>query len=329
MAFTTPGYQFNPLTGMRTNKKQPWQTALGARSTGLNQQYGLGQFATPDGGGGKYPGQIDTPGYTPDYKSLISQALGPLNAQLGAEGSADAATRNAQLIRGIGQFGEQFDPASAQAAFGQDFYKQAGLEGILGQANQLAGETTKAGFSVSAKLKDALAKSVQQIQDSLAARGMLRSGATGVELQGAQKEYDTSQYDARQSLTDYLSSAQQGYVAGERARQSQLEAAGRQEAVNQATLNPATGTQQAQLAGTDPVTKQPFYRKKDGTLVDASGNPYAPTSAATPAAASDIAKNVPQQAMSQRTGGEAGGSAQLQAILAKLHSASQDQRLGF
>ena len=86
---------------------------------------------------------------------------------------------------------------------------------------------------------------MQQIQDALAARGLLRSGATGTALQGAQKEYEGGQYDARQSLMDYLSSAQQGFVAGERARQQQSLAAGREEAGRQAQLNPATGSQQA------------------------------------------------------------------------------------
>lgn len=240
---------YDPRTGLKRNQKQPWETALGQRSTGLNQRYGLGQFAQPSGGGasggtgaGQQLGPINVAGFTPDYKTLIQQALAPLQAQLGAEGSADAATRNAQLVRGIGQFGEQFDPASAQAAFGQDFYNQAGMEGLLPQANQLAAQNTAGGFSVSSKLKSALEKSMQQIQDALAGRGMLRSGATGVALQGAQKEFEQGQYDARQSLTDYLSSAQQGFVAGERARQQQLIAAQREEAERQARLNPPTGS---------------------------------------------------------------------------------------
>ena len=301
---------YDQLTGLRRGKKQRPRpptsgsfTLLGGSTFPPGYVGGPGFVGGTPGSGQQQPGPITTPGYTPNYADLIQQALAPLQAQLGAEGSADAATRNAALIRGIGQFGEQFDPSGAQAAFGQDFYNQAGLGGLLGQANQLAGETTRAGFSVSSKLKDAFAKNVQQIQDSLAARGLLRSGATGVALQGAQKEYDTGQYDARQSLTDYLSSAQQGYVAGERQRQQQLLAAGREEAVRQAQLNPATGSQKAFW---DPSVGA--YRGPDGKLYNADGTVFTPA-AATPAS-------------------PAGGQA-YQDIIGALRRRSQDQRLGF
>lgn len=254
MALTTPGYDFNPYTGLRTNrKKQPFTGSftgsLGTLPPGQSFQGGLG-------GGGQTLDPINLPGFTPDYKSLITQALGPLTAQLGAEGSADLAGRNSALIRGLTQFGEQFDPSGAQAAFGQDFYNQAGLGDILPQANALAAENTKAGFSVAARQKSAFERSVQQIRDALAARGLLRSGATGVALQGAQKEFETGQYDARQQLADYAASVQQGYVAAQRQRAAQLEAAQREEAERQARLNPPTGSRTVNPGEPDyPVQK--------------------------------------------------------------------------
>ena len=317
MAFT-----YNPQTGLPTNRRQPWQTALGARSTGLNQQYGLGQFAQPPGGagggGGQQYGPINLPGFTPDYKALISQALGPLQAQLGAEGSSDVAGRNSALIRGLAQFGEQFDPSGAQAAFGQDFYNQAGLGDLLGQANQLAGENTKAGFSFKARSQSAFEKSVQQIQDALAARGMLRSGATGVALQGAQKEFDTSQYDARMQLADYASSVQQGYVAGQRARQSQLDSAQREEAERQARLNPPTGERTLQYAGKDP-SGRPFYKGDDGKLYYDDNTPYTPEPIVDP----PIVPATPDPIGPART--RTDPLASIQAALTR----GREQRLGF
>ena len=278
--YLTPNY--DPRTGM-PRKKIRGTLYPGQPVTGLaGPAGGPGGGQIPGGLFGGGPGSITTPGYTPDYKSLIEQALAPLNAQLGAEGSADASTRNAQLIRGIGQFGEQFDPKAALDAFGKDFYSQAGLEGLLPQANTLAAENTKAGFSVSSKLKTALERSVQQIQNALAARGLLRSGAYGTALEGANQEFRQGQYDARQSLTDYLTSAQQGYVAGERARQEKLLAAGREEAPRQAQLNPPQGTVEVPFAGTDPVTGKPYYRKPDGSLWNPDGTPYTPAAAPTP-----------------------------------------------
>lgn len=308
------GVPLDPRTGLPTSRKQPFRGSF----TGSLGSLPPGQSFGGGYGGGQTPyGPINLPASTHDYKSLIQQALGPLSAQLTAEGSADVAGRNAGLIRGLTQFGEQFDPSGAQAAFGEDFYKQAGLADLLPQANQLAAQNTQAGFSVSARQRSAFDRSVQQIQDALAARGMLRSGATGIALQGAQKEYDAGQYDARQQLADYFSSVQQGYVAGQRARQSQLDEAQRSEAGRQAQLNPPTGSVQAQPAGVDPVTGQPFYRKPDGTLVDGQGNPYTPA-AATQADAQTVAPPVAPPAASS-----------LQDIIAALHRASQGQRLGF
>ncbi len=270
MANIAPGYQFNPLTGMR--KKRPRSGGFGGGSDVIERL--LGRSGPAGSGGGAGYGSITTPGFTPNYESLIESALGPLRAQLGAEGSADAASRNAALTRGLGQFGEQFDPSGAQAAFGQDFYQQAGLEGLLPQANQLAQQNTQAGFSVSSKLQKALEGSVQQIQNALAGRGMLRSGAYGTALEGANQEFRQGQYDARQSLTDYLQAAQQGFTAAERARQTQLYTAGREEAVRQATLNPATGTWEAPYSGQNAPDGRPLYRGRKGELLYADGSPY-------------------------------------------------------
>ena len=115
-----PGW--DPRTGMPKKKQKP--NPYGAITGSLaGPGFGGGGFGggqIPGGGyGGGFGGNlgpISTPSYTPDYKTLIAKALEPLNLQLGAEGSADAATRNAQLVRGIGQFGEQFDPEIGRAS---------------------------------------------------------------------------------------------------------------------------------------------------------------------------------------------------------------------
>lgn len=247
------GVSVDPLTGLPRagRKKQPWEIALGARSTGLNQRYRLGAFDAfaPTGGGGSSGGgggsggqPYTIPGHTPDYKSLIEAALGPLQAQLDAEGVQDLNARNSQLVRALGQFGQQFDTAGARQAFGNDFFQQAGLEDLLPQANQLARQTTDAGVSFMARAGREHQQQVQRIQDALAARGLHKSGALGIALQDQQRQFDTGQYDARLQVQDFLSSVVQGYVQEQRRRAAVLDAARREEAPRQAALNPATGS---------------------------------------------------------------------------------------
>src|SRR3990167_4582960 len=101
---------YDQLTGLRRGKKQRPRpptsgsfTLLGGSTFPPGYVGGPGFVGGTPGSGQQQPGPITTPGYTPNYADLIQQALAPLQAQLGAEGSADAATRNAALIRGIGQ----------------------------------------------------------------------------------------------------------------------------------------------------------------------------------------------------------------------------------
>lgn len=238
------GVPIDPATGMpRTTKKRTAarpgvDPSLAANSDALNQQYGLGAYK-PFGAGGS----------TPDYKALIQQALAPFQAQLGAEGVSDLTSRDNQFIRTLGQFGQQFDTASANQAFGEDFFNSAGLGEVLPQANKLAQQTTDAGLSYTARSTKALQDRIRQIKNGLAARGALRSGELGYQLQEAQTGYDTGQYDAAQQVQDFLGAINRGYTEGVRARQAQIAAAQREEAGRQAQLNPAIADRPATWNG--------------------------------------------------------------------------------
>src|SRR3989304_3148267 len=180
---------YDQLTGLRRGKKQRPRpptsgsfTLLGGSTFPPGYVGGPGFVGGTPGSGQQQPGPITTPGYTPNYADLIQQALAPLQAQLGAEGSADAASRNAALIRGIGQFGEQFDPTTAQAAFGQDFYRQAGLGGRRREG--------RPGY-----------------RPPRAGGCLPRAGAAGPSVEGGKKKGGGGAAAPRQSLMDYLSSA--------------------------------------------------------------------------------------------------------------------------
>lgn len=262
--------EYDPLTGLPKKKTAASGAAPAALTAAGGQTFSPWSFYMPQAAGVQPPGTIKLPGYTPDYTALINAALGPLQAQLAAEGVQDLSGRNQQIVRALGQFGEPLSLESANQAFGSDFVNQAGLGELLGQANQLAEQTTGAGLSVTARLEKAHKDAVRQIRNSLAARGLLRSGELGHQLQEQQGAFDTGQYDARQQLFDFLSAVQSGYVQAQRARQQQLTQAQMAEAARQAELNPATGERTAVHVGGG------YYRLPDGSYVDADGNPTGP-----------------------------------------------------
>lgn len=252
------GVEVDPLTGLPKKKKQasPFrpgtmnltpgqglaqsnQIAAGFSPNLATAQYGGMPSGLPGASGG-------APSNQPDYKALIQAALGPLSAQLGAEGVADLTGRNNQFVRALGQFGEQFDLGQANQAFGPEFVGEAGLGELLPQANALAAQTTGAGVSYQARASKARKDAVRQIRNILASRGLLRSGELGYQLQEQQTAFDTGQYDARQQLQDYLTAVNQGYVEAQRQRALALDAATREEAARQAALNPMSGTSAAQ-----------------------------------------------------------------------------------
>lgn len=250
---STSGADIDPTTGLPRKKKtttnQVFAPPTGYAPGGVT--YG---FPTGDGGSQAAPrSPFTTPGFTPDYKALIDAALGPMSAQFGADDIADQNTRNQQLIRALGQFGQQLDLGSANAAFGQDFVNQSGLAGLLPQANQLAQQTTDAGQSYMARATKTHTDQIRAIKNALAAKGALQSGELGHQLQEEQGRYDTGQYDARLQVQDYVSELQRGYATAQRQRAQQLAAAQREEAARQAQLNPVTGAQTATWNGTTYV----------------------------------------------------------------------------
>jgi hypothetical protein len=240
--------EYDPLTGLPKKKTPGQPTAQPFALFGGGSQYdgpgggnpGMAQSYSPLSYGGAGAGAAASKtGGMPDYKSLIAAALGPMTAQFGADAAADLGTRNQQLIRSLGQFGEEFDLGAANAAFGEGFVGESGLASLLPQANELARQTTGAGMSFKARSEKAHKDAVRQIRNALAARGALQSGELGHQLQEAQGQFDTGQYDARQQVQDFMSAVNAGYAQAQRARALQLAEAQRAEAARQAQLNPS------------------------------------------------------------------------------------------
>jgi hypothetical protein len=236
----------DPLTGLpRKSGSYPYTDPFIRTVNAGQAQYDAGNQAINDysgvsspGGGRKFD-PVTIPGFTPDYASLIQgdPIFGQLKADLSAHGISDAASRAAATQRALIQFGAvpEFDGLAG--------LNRGYLDSDVNQTTrQLAQKNTEAGFSVVARQQKRLSDNIRAIKNALAARGALRSGETGHQLQEAQRGHDEARYDATQQILDYISGAQQGFLAAERARLGQLRGGAESAFERQMRLNPATGS---------------------------------------------------------------------------------------
>lgn len=215
----------------------------------------------------------------PNYDALIQadEMFKQLRGDLSAQGISDAAGRDAFFTRALSGFGRQFDPAAAQAAFGNEFVNRLGpmLNTLLETANPLAQQMTDAGLSTTARIDESFKDSVRQVKNMLAARGALKSGTTGFLLGRLQQERTRAEYDATQHLLDLLSQAQTSYTAAERGRQTELRAGAAEAADRVRQSHPAGEPEVGYLVpGTSDVyataSGRRVRRLPDGTFVDAA-----------------------------------------------------------
>lgn len=95
----------------------------------------------------------------------------------------------------------------------------------LGQASALAASGNKAGTSLQSQLDQEHKTALGNISDTLAARGLLRSGATP-ELTGNEAQrYKLANYNADKALADYISGAYAAFTNNEHGRQGELTSA--------------------------------------------------------------------------------------------------------
>lgn len=228
--------------------------------------------ATPIGDYG-FPGSgsINTPGFIPDYKSLIANDANLLQTQkdLAAQGLTDLTGRNNAFNRAIVGFGAVPDFNQAQKTLGLNLGDVLGPDTAqLAQGNE---------FSTQANLGHAHIQAVQNIRKALASRGLLRSGETGYQLGEENRQYGQAQYDSTQKLLDYLAGAQQAYAEAEKQRTAQTTQAREAATTRQIGLNPATGSQEAKLdAGLSAQAGEPIYVGANGKKYRADQTIYEP-----------------------------------------------------
>lgn len=205
-----------------------------------------------------------------DYASQLANDPG-LQSQLAAinaQGTSNAANLTAEQQRALAQYGQIPDNLGQYA-------------GSIGQVNvdqttrDLANAATQGGVSTVAQLLKAYQNQQQGDNASLAARGMLRSGALGQHANLDLTAYQQSQYDATQKLLDYLGSAYQNFLG----QQSQGQTAAAN-ATNQALQNLIAQINAGQLGAAPngpvnaPDTSQPYQDAGPGGYTEQGSNDY-------------------------------------------------------
>ena len=202
-------------------------------------------------------------GFVPDYTgNILSDPLyRQLQAQVAAQNQAAQGTANTGFGQALSQFGEIPDLAGAAQQLGLDpnnpLYKI--LTGIASNPNvqSSAQSLTNAGLSTEAQLANQHQTAVQQLLNSLAARGAVQSGDTGTGLRLADQANSQAEYGAHQQLLQTLGNIVNAYNTSQQQGIGQLQQGAAQAAARQIALNPAVPASLAsQVASmlTAPVT---------------------------------------------------------------------------
>jgi hypothetical protein len=193
---------------------------------------------------GAATGTYNTNAPAPDYmQNILTDPLyQQLQQNLAAQGIAAGQNRKQQTDQALAQFGEIPDLTSSIQGLGLDpaspMYQM--LFGDIDPTTQdAAKQLTAAGLSTTAGLDRGHQADIQNLLDSMAARGTVQSGGTGVGLGQADRAYSQNQYNARGSLINYLAGVQSAFNQQQQLAQQQLQQGAADAAARQAALNPS------------------------------------------------------------------------------------------
>lgn len=210
------------------------------------------------------PQAITTTTTPVNYDSLLAgdTQLGAQNAQINAQGITNQAQLTEAQQRAFVQYGAI--PGGIASA----------LSGDLSAATDpttaaLAQQATAGGVSTTAQLAKAYANQTQSDNASLAARGLIHSGAYGQHANDDLSNYNVAGYQAQQSLEDYLNGLYSGYQTQQQALQQQT-AQDTNDALQRIITQIGNGTLGA---GNNGIDVQPGYEVVTGP----TGSPYVTT----------------------------------------------------
>jgi len=290
-----PSTPWDPISGLRMPQARTLQAAAppasipwGSVSFGgasAPQTVPQGSVGAPGAAGidnrGGAPGSITiggSPGFQPNYSSILNELMAPFRAQSGAQGVSDAASRAGATQRLVAQFGEV--PDFSGSGLNTSFLEQD----ITPETRALAERNTASGLSMRARLEREAADAKRAGINQLAARGALRSGETGYFLEQHQLQARQAQSDARTQLLDYLQGYQQAFVQAEQRRREAEQQAAMQALMAAIASNPPVAAgppERLDYAFTNPRVgpiygspNLPWSYTGDGTPIIAAPPPY-------------------------------------------------------
>ena len=225
-------------------------------------------------------------GTTPDYNNILAQDPVYQQAQADEQAAIDAARaqRDAETNQALIQFGAVPDIGSIGASLG---LTPAQISMITGGINDstaaLANQYTSAGDSVLGRLNHAHDQALNQLRASLAARGMLESGSTGVGVGLENQNFQQGLSQAYQQLLSGLLGYQNDFAGSQRSAEDALrQAAGDayDRGVQSGAGDPGTGSRgfsappDDRPSGTSPTVQYPAPPKPKAPKPPALPNPY-------------------------------------------------------
>jgi len=216
---------------------------------------------------------------TTDFTALINEQLKPLQDMINQQQGFDKAGLTAARQRAIAQFGFAPDFSNMDPSFLSALNAAGAAPDLAGdltpEVRALAEKNTAEGLSTKARLEKANKDALRAIKNTLASRGMLRSGETGYQLGEQNLAFKQANADAVGKLNEYLAGVAQAYADSEKQRQERLfqeQSSATARVAQQAANVPGI---QGTYVGQGP-NGGAIYRGPDGQtyLVDAQGNRY-------------------------------------------------------
>jgi len=161
----------------------------------------------------------------PKYQALINADPEYMQSVADAQGGsiADKASRDAAMRRSMEEYGQVPDLNAAASSLGLSASDLASI--FTPEAQGIAASNTAGKTSTVAQLQQAYADAQRNVINTLASRGMMRSGDTGYNLGRESTANTIRQSTSLKALLDYLGGAQSGYAEAERTRNGTLSTA--------------------------------------------------------------------------------------------------------
>lgn len=159
----------------------------------------------------------------PNYDQILqsSPEVSFANREALTGSAMDASARAAAIRRAVIELGAVPDFKSAAKSLGMDSIGYLEND-IDDNTRQLAQKNTQEGLSLMARLEHEHKRVQEQVQSTLASRGIFRSGETGFQMGEQGLRYKQALTDAEKAVMDHISQVVGSFVTNERDRRNMV-----------------------------------------------------------------------------------------------------------